>query len=102
MGRASTRKRAKRQVLFIQRTKVPERTCPVCHSVWDGAASVTREPITRTLQEGDMTLCIVCQTWLTADAGGFRVATQAEYDEVVAKGEPVDAIEGLFPRGRVQ
>lgn len=84
MGRASGRRKAKRQV-WLHTRRVTARLCPACLAVLDGATSLSLDtpgaPWTE-MPEGSATLCAYCGAILIVVGKGFRVATDAEFAEL--------------------
>lgn len=69
---------------FIFSARTSDRTCPVCKSLLDAATGISLDPTDPQpeLEDGNVTVCAYCGAILTAIPGGFRLATQADLDEV--------------------
>lgn len=81
MGRASRRK--KKWAHIYSAYDLAPRTCPVCRKTHDASTCVSLGGTTRRgLEDGDLSICSGCGGLLFAAGGGFRLATQEQFDEL--------------------
>src|SRR5262245_56258377 len=81
MGREA---RARRKA-FVESHVEPVRACPNCRAELNAATSTTLDAqpdAARTMTVGDVSVCAYCSAILVVTDAGFRLATQAEFDQL--------------------
>jgi hypothetical protein len=97
-----------RRPAFVSTAGEPARVCPACQRRQDAATTIALDgPGARPLAAGDVGVCAYCAAVLVVEAaGGFRLATSAEYaaldpdlQAVLRDYRPPAWVIGKAPRG---